>query len=98
MQFLALLSQYLPLIFGLAQVAENATANIAGKTGPQKQAAVISGLVAAAPAIGQMIQANPDHSNHLKDYINGTVALMNSLNQSFPPPVADVQQAAAASA
>jgi len=85
------------MIFGFVQIAENVTAGIAGKTGTQKLAAVTQAVVTAAPAIGQIIQANPDHSNHLTDYINGTVALMNSLNQSFPGQISQAAQQAAGS-
>lgn len=78
------LATYLPMIFGFVQIAENATAAIQGKTGTQKLAAVTQAVVTAAPAIGQLIQADPAHSNHLNDYIEGSVALMKSLNASFP--------------
>lgn len=76
----ALFAQYAPLIFGFVQTAETVFSAFQGKTGPAKLAAVASAVVAASPAIGQLIQANPTNSNHLNDYINGSVELMKSMN------------------
>ncbi len=59
-------------------------------SGSAKLAAVTSAVVQAAPALGSLIQANPDRSNHLQDYISGSVAVMNSLNKwAAAQPVAD---------
>ena len=81
MPFLALLLQYAPMIFGFMQTAETVATTLATKpTGQAKLAAVTSAVVQAAPAIGAAIAANPDHSNHLQDYISGSVLIMNSLN------------------
>lgn len=81
MQFFLLLMQYAPLITGLINVAENVSANVAKKpTGQAKLAAVTSAVVQSAPAIGALIAANPEHSNHLENYISGSVAVINSLN------------------
>jgi hypothetical protein len=82
MQFLALLMQYAPMIFGLIQTADTVATTMASKpTGQAKLAAVTSAVVQAAPAIGSMIAANPDHSNHLNDYVSASVSVMNSLNK-----------------
>lgn len=88
MAIFTLLMQYLPLVFGFVQTAETLTSAISGKTGPQKLAAVKAAVVGAVPAVGDLIQADPSHSNHLTDYINGTVELMKSLNASFPGQIA----------
>ncbi len=81
MPFLALLLQYAPMIMGFIQTAETVGNALSTKaSGPAKLAAVTSAVVAAAPAIGAVVAASPDHSNHLQDYISGTVQIMNSLN------------------
>lgn len=81
MPFLALLLQYAPMIFGFIQTAETVGATLSTKaTGQAKLAAVVSAVTTAAPAIGAVVAASPDHSNHLNDYISGSVAIMNSLN------------------
>jgi len=81
MQFLLLLMQYMPLITGLVQTAETVGNAMATKaTGAQKLKAVTDAVVATAPAIGALVQASPEKSNHLQDYISGTVQVMNSLN------------------
>lgn len=81
MPFLALLLQYAPMIFGFIQTAETVGTTLATKaTGQAKLAAVVSAVTTSAPAIGALVAASPDHSNHLNDYISGSVAIMNSLN------------------
>ena len=81
MPFLALLLQYMPMIMGLIQTAETVGATLSTKaTGQAKLAAVTAAVVQTAPAIGALVAANPDHSNHLQDYISGTVAVMKSLD------------------
>ena len=81
MPFLALLLQYAPMIFGFMQTAETVGQTLATKpTGQAKLAAVTAAVVQSAPAIGALVAANPDHSNHLQDYISGSVTIMNSLN------------------
>lgn len=81
MQFLSMLLQYSPLIFGMIQTAETVAATMAKKpTGQAKLEAVTTAVVRSAPAIGALIAANSDHSNHLQDYISSSVTIMNSLN------------------
>lgn len=98
MPFLLALLQYAPLVFGFVSSAENFVTAIGTKaTGQEKLAAVTNAVVTAAPEIGNLIAADPSHSNHLTDYINGTVALMNSLNKSATGMAAAAQAQQAAS-
>jgi len=80
--FLAMM-KYGPMLFSFIQSAQTfVTAVGTQATGPAKLAAVTAAIVKAAPEIGALVQADPTHSNHLQDYINGSVALMKSLNAS----------------
>lgn len=97
--FLGTVAQYAPLIFGFISTAENA-ATAAGtvKAGPAKLAAVAKAVVAVAPDVAALIQANPDHSNHLNDYISASVGIVNDLNGWAATQIAVNNQQAASGA